>query len=118
MNRKTALTFVVAALAAGSALAETPLVDTQPFKSTMTREQVQAELAQHRATGIDVYADGYNPLMLFRSTRTRAEVQAEFRASRDLVSAFNGEDSGSTYLAHREPRRTFGPQLAALPAAD
>lgn len=118
MNRKIALTFAVASIAAASAFAETPMVDTTPFQSTLTRAQVQAELAQHRQTGIDPYADGYNPLSAFRSTRSRAEVRAEFMASRALVSALNGEDSGSSYLAHRELPRAVGPQLAALPVAE
>jgi hypothetical protein len=118
MNRKIAVTFVLASIAAGAALAETPMVDTKPFQPTLTRAQVQAELAQHRKGGIDRYADGYNQIGEFRSVRTRAEVTAEFLASRDLVSAFTGEDSGSVYLARRQAPRAFGPQLAALPVAE
>jgi hypothetical protein len=117
MNRKIAFTFVLASIAAGSALAETPMVDTQPFQPTLTRAQVQAELQQHRRMGIDVYADGYDPLPAFRSTRTRAEVQAEFLASREMVSELNGEDSGSRYLARRDMPRTVGSQLAAATGA-
>jgi hypothetical protein len=117
MNRKIALTFVLASIAAASAFAETPMVDAKPFKSTMTREQVRAELQQHRRTGTDPFADGYNQLNDFRSTLTRAEVKAEFMASRDMVSALNSEDSGSRYLARRELPRAVGPQLALLPTA-
>jgi len=117
MNRKIALTFVLASIAAASAFAETPMVDSKPFKSSMTREQVQAELQQHRKTGIDPFADGYNQLTGFRSALTRAEVKAEFLASRDMVSALNSEDSGSRYLAHRQLPRAVGPQLASLPIA-
>jgi hypothetical protein len=117
MNRKIALTFVLASVAAASAFAETPMADTTPFKSSMTREQVQAELQQHRKTGIDPYADGFNQLTGFRSTLTRAEVKADFMASRQLVSELNGEDSGSRYLAHRQLPRAVGPQLASLPIA-
>ena len=113
MNRKIALTFAIASFAAASAFAETPLVDAAPFQSTLARDQVRAELAQHRLAGIDVYADGYNPLDTFRSSRTRAEVTAEFLAERDAVSALNGEDSGSVYLARREQPRPTGRQLAA-----
>ncbi|HET8745114.1 MAG TPA: DUF4148 domain-containing protein [Ramlibacter sp.] len=118
MNRKITLTFAAASLVAASAFAETPMTDSLPFKASLTRAQVQAELAQHRSTGIDPYADGYNPLHEFRSTRTRAEVQAEFLAERALVSALNGEDSGSGYLAHRALPRAVGPQMAALPVAE
>jgi hypothetical protein len=115
MNRKIALTFAIASVAAASAFAETPMVDTKPFKSAMTRQQVQAELQQHRRSGVDTFADGYNQLTGFRSGLTRAEVKAEFLASRDEVSALNSEDSGSRFLARRDMPRSFGPQLAALP---
>ena len=118
MNRKIALTFVLASIAAAGAFAETPMVDSKPFQASLTREQVRAELQQHRQSGVDVYADGYNQLTGFRSTRTRAEVKSEFLASRDMVSALNSEDSGSRYLAHRAQPRVVGPQLASLPAAD
>ena len=119
MNRKTALTFVLASIAAASAFAETPMVDAKPFSGGLTREQVQAELRQYRSTGVDRYADGYDQLREFHSSRTRAEVTAEYIASRDMVSALNGEDSGSRYLylARRDMPRTYGPQLAALPGS-
>jgi len=113
MNRKIALTFVLASIAAGSAFAETPLVDTMPFKASLTREQVQAQLQQHRKSGVDTFADGYNQLSDFHSTRTRAEVTAEFMDSRAEVSALTGEDSGSRYLASRQLPRSVGRQLAA-----
>jgi hypothetical protein len=117
MNRKIALTFVLASVAAAGAFAETPMVDSTPFKASMTREQVRAELQQHRKSGVDPFADGYNQLNEFRSTRTRAEVKADYIASRDMVSALNSEDSGARYLARREMPRTVGPQLASLPGA-
>jgi hypothetical protein len=113
MNRKIALTLVLASIAAGSAFAETPMVDNTPFQSTMTREQVQADLQQYRQSGSNPYADGYDQLREFRSARTRAEVTAEYIASRDMVSALTGEDSGARYLAQREMPRTYGRQLAA-----
>jgi hypothetical protein len=115
MNRKIALTFAIASIAAANAFAETPMVDAKPFKSAMTRQQVQSELQQHRRSGVDTFADGYNQLTGFRSGLTRAEVKAEYLASRDEVSALNGEDSGSRFLAHRDMPRTYGPQLASLP---
>ena len=115
MNRKIAFTLVLASVAAGSAFAESPRTETGAFQSGVSRQQVQAELQQHRQTGIDTFADGYNPLHGFRGTRTRADVTAEYIASRDLVSAFNGEDSGSRYLARRELPRSVGTQFAAMP---
>jgi hypothetical protein len=117
MNRKIALTLVLASIAAGSAFAESPMPQPWTFKATMTRAQLQAELQQHRQSGIDLYADGYDQLRAFRSSRTRAEVTAEYIAARDLVNALNGEDSGSRYfaVARRDMPRSVGPQLAAVP---
>ena len=117
MNRKIALTFVLLSAAAG-AYAETPMVDVTPFKASMTREQVRAEL-QQAGIGTQSYGESYDPQPAFRSARTRAEVKAEFLADRDQVSAANGEDSGSHYMAmHQQPRTTYGRQLAALPVAE
>ena len=119
MNRKIALTLVLASVAAGSAFAESPMTEPWTFKATMTRAQLQAELQQYRQSGIDMYADSYDHLHGFRSTRTRAEVTAEYISERDLVSALNGEDSGSRYfaVARRDMPRSVGPQLAAVPAS-
>jgi len=117
MNRKIALTLVLASIAAGSAFAETPATGAMIFKATMTRDQVRAELAQHRKAGVDTFADGYNQLSDFRSARTRAEVRSEFMAAREMVSALNGEDGGSGYRVHRVLPRVVGPQHAALPVA-
>jgi peptidoglycan/xylan/chitin deacetylase (PgdA/CDA1 family) len=117
MNRKIALTLLVASFAAGSAFAETPMTDIT-FKATMTRDQVQAELQRYRSAGVDILADGYDHLREFRSTRTRAEVLADFMAARDMVTALNGEDSGARYLTRRQMPRKVGPQLAALPGSD
>jgi len=115
MNRKIALTIVLASIAAGSAFAETPATGGTIFKATMTRDQVRAELEQHRKAGVDTFADGYNQLDAFRSTLTRAEVRSDFMAARDMVSALNGEDGGSGYRPHRVLPRLARPHLAALP---
>ncbi len=37
----------------------------------------------------------------FRSDRGRGQVSSEYVASREVVSAFTGEDSGSGYLSGR-----------------
>jgi hypothetical protein len=116
MNRKIALSLVLATAAAG-ALADDITIETTTFKSTLTRAEVQAALQQHRQSGIDPWADHYDHLKDFRSDRTRAEVQAEYIAARDEVHALNAEDSGAAYLARRMMPRSVGPQLAALPGA-
>lgn len=116
MNRKIALTLIVAAAAAGSAFAESP-VDSGAgtFHSSASRSEVQAQLRQHRQGGVDTFADGYDALRGFRSERTRAQARAEYIADRDQVAAMSAEDSGSRYIARRESPRMVGPQLAALP---
>jgi hypothetical protein len=47
-------------------------------KSTVTRAQVKAELAQARANGTaDLWIEGYEPSVRLATQRTRAEVRAE-----------------------------------------
>lgn len=85
------------------------------FQGTLTRAQVQAELAQN--TGTSPWSTQYNPLAQFKSNRSRAEVQGEYLASRDEVAALNSEDSGSaslTQLAGRGVSRNV--RLAGQPS--
>lgn len=118
MNRKLSLSLIVLAAAAGSAFADDITIDPNPFVSTASRAQVMQELQQYRQSGVDLTALDYNPLMHFRSARTRAEVTAEYVAARDMVAAFNGEDSGSVYIARRDMARPGGLQYAAMPKAE
>jgi vacuolar-type H+-ATPase catalytic subunit A/Vma1 len=105
MNRNTVIALVLAsAAAAGNAFAGTSVagdisVETTPFTSSVTRAEVQAQLAEYKKSGVNPWSTSYNPLRAFRSTKTRAEVTAEFQASRDQVAAFTREDSGSAYLS-------------------
>lgn len=99
MNRNFALTLVSACIAAGPAFADDITVDPQPFVSTLTRAEVKEELSQFRHSGVNPWADEYNQMAQSGSTSTRAEVQARYLASRDEVSAFTGEDSGSAYMS-------------------
>jgi hypothetical protein len=83
----------------------------------LTRAQVQADLATYQKSGVNPWSMSYNPLASFKSERTRAEVQAEYIDSRNAVAAMTGEDSGSAYLASRqptvEPRRLAGDPVNA-----
>lgn len=106
MNAKSLIAAVFAVAAAGTAFAQTPanlygaeggVQDT--FVPSKTRAQVQAELAQYKREGVNPWSIQYNPLASFRSTADRADVTAAYIASRDEVSALNGEDSGAAYLA-------------------
>jgi hypothetical protein len=113
MNRNIAFAFVLATAAAGNAFADDITVETTPFVSTMTRAEVQADMQQARSSGIDPWAQDYDQLAGFRSERTRADVTAEYTAERASVSALNGEDSGSVYLAGREPQQPTSHMAAA-----
>ena len=64
---------------------------------------------QFRHSGVNPWADDYNQLAQFHSTSTRAEVQAAYRASRDEVAAFTGEDSGSAYMSRMAAASTHLP---------
>jgi hypothetical protein len=115
MNRKLSLTLAVAAAAfIGNAFADDITYEPAPFTSTRTRAEVQAELKDYRASGVDVWADNYMPLPSARSEKTRAEVTAEYLAERDKVAAFGGEDSGSMWMA-RARRDGKDIQLAGDP---
>ncbi|MEP6792550.1 MAG: hypothetical protein ABI907_14345, partial [Ramlibacter sp.] len=65
--------------------------------------------------GTSVWSTQYNPLAKFKSAASRAEVTAAYAASRDQVAAFNGEDSGSAYLAHNAVRGAGVTTLAGQP---
>lgn len=114
MKRMLSLSLMaIAAAAAAPVFADDITVDPVPFQSTATRAQVMQEFRQVRALGVEPTAMEYNPLMYFRSARTRGEVTAEFMAERDRVTAFQGEDSGSAYIARHEIARPGGMRLAA-----
>lgn len=114
MNRIPALSvLLVAGALHASARADDITIDPTPFVSSASRAEVMGELQQFRQSGIDPWADSYNPTQHFVSERSRADVQADYLRSRDDVSALNGEDSGSVYLARREMARPAGAQLAA-----
>lgn len=113
MNRKIAIALVIAA-AAGSAFAEDYNGYNPAFQSTLSRAQVQAELAQFKQSGVNPWSNSFNQLRGFQSARSRADVVAEYVASRGRVAAMTGEDSGSAYLAAAHPR-SAGALLAGSP---
>ena len=113
MNAKSLIAAAIAVAAAGTAFAQTTpnlygaeggTQDT--FVGTLSRAQVQAELAQYKRAGVNPWSTWYNPLKSFKSTANRADVTAAYIASRDEVAALNGEDSGAAYLAQTH---TVGP---------
>jgi hypothetical protein len=93
-------------------------VPTEPFVSTKSRAEVQAELFAYKKAGVNPWSTWYNQLAGFKSNTTRQEVVAEYLAARDEVAALNSEDSGSAYLTQAIAQRTrngAGPTLAGHP---
>jgi hypothetical protein len=113
---KTSFATLLLAAAAGSALAETPTVVNEPFVSSRSRAEVQAELADYQRAGVNPWSTRYNPLSGFRTNTTREAVTAAYIASRDQVAAFTGEDSGSAFLARARVPGLADPVLAGTPA--
>jgi hypothetical protein len=113
MNRISALIVAAAALAATASYAGDITVDTTPFASTRSRAQVQAELAQFKQVGPNVWATQYNQLAQFTPRRSRAEVRAEYLASRAQVAAFTAEDSGSAWLVRSRSERAAATRVAS-----
>jgi hypothetical protein len=116
MNRNIASILLVSAAAFGvNAYADDITIDNTPFQGQRTQAEVQAELAQYKAAGVNPWSTQYNPLKQFRSVRSRADVVAEFAASRAEVAALTGEDSGSGYLAQAGSRTGVSATLAGQP---
>lgn len=117
MNRKTLALAALLSVAGFAAHAESPDVSgqfAQGASTTTTRAAVSAELNQYRQAGVNPWSMSYNPLKGFRGERSRAEVQAEYVGSRNAVAAMTAEDSGSAFLAARQPVAA-APQLAGHP---
>jgi hypothetical protein len=112
MKLKIASAVLIAAVAA-SAFAETPTVVTEPFVSTKSRAEVQAELFAYKKAGVNPWSTSYDQLASFKSNTSRQEVVAEYLASRDEVAALNSEDSGSAYLTQVLAQRTRANQMLA-----
>jgi len=117
MNRKLASTltivstaaaaFAFAAIASSNAYADDITVDNTPFVSTRTRAEVQAEvMGQAEQLRIANSEWSTQSASLPHSDLTRAQVKAEYIAARREVNALNSEDSGSSYLASMQHRRS------------
>jgi hypothetical protein len=96
----------ILSVAAFAAQAESPDASGQfgaSVNSGKSVAAVRADAAQAPRVVGNPWSTQYNPLANFTSQRTRAQVQADYVADRDRVAAFTGEDSGSAYLAARQP---------------
>jgi hypothetical protein len=112
MNRT--LIAAIALVAASSAFAESPLAGNTQFTGARSRADVQAELQQYQAAGVNPWAQGYNQLRGFDSAKSRAQVTAEYLQSRGETAALTAEDSGSAYLSSRT-RSAAAPIVAGQP---
>lgn len=87
------------AVMSGVAQAETPTIDTTPFVSTRTRDEVRAEVLNSRqklsAAGTEWAMQKGEPLPM--SGYTRAQATAEYIAARDQVHAMNSEGGGTQF---------------------
>jgi hypothetical protein len=89
------------ATASGTANADDITIDNTPFTSTKSRAEVRAELlrpAQLVSSGASEWVMQFNQAPQIKSGITTEQARAEYQASRDLVRALNGEDSGSAYF--------------------
>lgn len=104
----TAAAVACASLIASSpAYAESPTIDTTPFVSVRSRADVQAELmagAELVRSGAREWVMQHNEARLATSGMTSEQARQQYIESRDQVSAFTGEDSGSAYLARQVAR--------------
>jgi DUF2917 family protein len=84
------------AMACASAYADDITVEHATFVSTLSRDEVNAELNRSFAGG-NPWASSYN-MFQGQSATTREQVSGVYKMSRDEVNAMNAEDSGSAYF--------------------
>ena len=97
---------VLAAAAPDNAYADDISVDTTPFTSTRTRAEIQSELFSQAAlvrSGASEWALQSDPALKVTGASTREQAKSEYKASRSVVSAMLGEDSGSAYFMKSAP---------------
>lgn len=106
MNRKFAGNLAMGSVAFLATLAagvvtcahagDDPAAGDPPFVSTLSREEVTAELKKPFPGG-NPWSGQYN-MFQGKSERSSEQVQGEFLKARDEVNAFSSEDSGSAYI--------------------
>lgn len=87
----------VAIIAAGDAHADDITVDTTPFASRLSRDEVSAQLRVAYPGG-NPWSSRYNMFQI-ASAVSRDQVSREYVKLRDEVQALTGEDSGSAYFS-------------------
>ena len=112
MNRNLAFAFALSIAPIGSAFADDISVEPKPFTSSLSTEQVRADLPAFQAFRSNPWSDEFNPLATFVSSKTRAQVVGGYLSSRAEVAALTGEDSGSSYLARTGKARLDATRFA------
>ena len=118
MNSKTAsiLAAATVGIAAGltvvtNAYADDITMDTNPFSSATSRNDVRADLKKPYPGGYP-WSSSYKQAAPKGSTLTREQARAEYLSSRQEVSALNSEDGGAAYLnrtaSRSNPTATMG----------
>lgn len=128
MNQRIASALAFAASVAAATLAATAMsssaradditIDTTPFVSQRSREEVRAEVLANRArlssAGSEWVAQQSEPLP--SSGLTRAQARADYIAAREEVLARNSEGGGSATMAAVPAMRPMPTLAAAQPA--
>jgi hypothetical protein len=97
MGTVTALAAAAAAaMTCASAYADDITVEHSPFVSSLSRDEVNAELKKPYPGG-NPWAGQYN-MFPPQSATTREHVTGVYKMSRDEANALNAEDSGSAYF--------------------
>jgi hypothetical protein len=99
-------TLAAAVMTCASAYADDITVDPSPFVSTLSAEQVRADLAKPFPGG-NPWSSMYN-MFQGKSTTAIDQARTEYITSRDEVKALTSEDSGSAFIM----------KSRALPAAN
>ncbi len=116
MNRITRIAAIALSFAAaGSAFADDITIDPVQHQSLKTRAQVQTELAQYQAAGVNPWSTSYSQRTGFQSQRPRADVVAEVKAAQASgeLQALGAEDSGAAYYARVRSQAKHGTVIAA-----
>ena len=99
LHQAITIAAAIACVAAGNAFADDITIDPHPFVSTLTRAQVQEELREFQASGVNPWSALYDPIARMRPVNSRVQVVSDYLQSREMVAAFTSEDSGSSYLS-------------------
>jgi phosphoribosylformylglycinamidine (FGAM) synthase-like amidotransferase family enzyme len=100
----------LAFIASGNAYADDITIDTTPFVSSMTRDEVSAQLKVPYPHG-NPWSGQYNMFQI-KSAATSDQVSSEYTSSRDEVRALTGEDSGSAYFV--KSAASFGSKVGGM----